>query len=295
MRVLFVRRHYDENIAHFLYYDVFQIWSFLTSSEPVCGQISIDVLFVAHDENKTSHRWRRDLLLACGYAVHHSHEVISENAYQGVYEIETGRSVLEVTKFLKYDRYAPFVRFAERALSSLLNSNVVHSDILLVQRSKSRELRDFASGSLVSDLLSDYCEERGLRLNVVCFDGMSFHDQVQCFNLSRTVIAAHGAELTNLIFLRSSARVIEVAFRKLWQCDPVCDAHFSGALRPTEKCGSGFNFFPYFHKADFHNLCSVFAVEHFELNAVECGVYLDRNPINVDVLYINIGELLERL
>jgi hypothetical protein len=106
------------------------------------------------------------------------------------------------------------------------------------------------------------------------------------------VIAAHGAELTNLIFIRPGGRVIEINFRNLWTCDPLCDGHFQGILRPGDRCDGRLMYFPHFHKADFHNLCGIFGIKHIELSAVDCGNYIDRNPINTQTLFVNCEDLL---
>ena len=292
MRVLFIRVERDDNIAHFLFNEILHIWSVVAELRKFDSQIAVDVLFEGHDEGKQSNRWRRELLLACGFSVHYSSSNLPIGLYKNIYKISPTQSLVEVSRFLSYSRYLEFTGFVSRVLDALQVESTEETDILLVCRSKSRVLLDSQGGGLLSERLGVFSSAASLRLAVVNLDGLTLREQAAHFNSAKTVIAAHGAELTNLIFMKAGTRIIEINFRGLWTCDPLCDGHFEGVLRPGERCEGGLRYFPHFHKADFHNLCGVFGVNHIEVSASGCGEYLDRNPINTKALFVRSGELL---
>jgi len=60
------------------------------------------------------------------------------------------------------------------------------------------------------------------------------------------------------------------------------------------KCDGKLSFRPYFHKADYHNLCYLLNKKYIEIEAVKYdGGFLSRNPISKKNIYIDGENLIQ--
>ena len=163
-------------------------------------------------------------------------------------------------------------------------------DVVFVKRLSSRILLDSESINPVEGLLEKACRAKGLTYRVAPFELMNPLEQVALMRQTRLLVGVHGAGLTNLVFLQDFATVLEVDFFEYWSCDPVCQDHLSGRLSFREKCKHAK---PY-HKADFHNLAGMFGKNYESLSIDGVMGRTDVNPISVNHVLINGGQLINK-
>ena len=106
------------------------------------------------------------------------------------------------------------------------------------------------------------------------------------------MISCHGAANTNLIFLPDNGCLMEINFRKHWQCDPVCDDHYNSNISYDRKCNGKLTYRPYFHKGDYHNLAKFFDKKYVECEIENADIFLDRNPINLKNIYVDADKII---
>ena len=126
--------------------------------------------------------------------------------------------------------------------------------------------------------------------SIVYFESMDAQDQLRILQNCKIFCGVHGANLVNLVFTRTNAHVIEVDFKKHWYCDPVCEQHYSGKLRSDQKCNGKCTRGCY-HKADYHNLSLLCGKQYSSISAEYTEKFNDRNPINVQKVYIDFNKL----
>ena len=166
-------------------------------------------------------------------------------------------------------------------------------NVVLVERSKDRMLHDHATGEPLSAVLRRALAAANVPFACVCFDSCSLREQVEALRNARIMIAAHGAAITNLMFLPPGGSLFEVNFRRHWYCDPVCHGHRTGAIGYTVNCGGPLTYRSYFHKADYHNLSQVFGVRYREFEIEDARTFLSNNPISVQTIYVDAGKIIE--
>lgn len=153
-------------------------------------------------------------------------------------------------------------------------------------RRKNRILCDVHTKSPIEELI---VEKYGQQ-SIVYFESMDAIDQVNILQNCKVFCGVHGANLVNLVFTRTNAHVIEIDLKKHWNCDPVCNDHFSNKLKPDEPCKGKLTRGVY-HKADYHNLSLLCGKKYQSISALDVEQYNDRNPINVQKVYVEFSIL----
>jgi hypothetical protein len=129
-------------------------------------------------------------------------------------------------------------------------------------------------------------------LKICSFDTMTPEEQYEFCSKAIIFISAHGAGCTNCIFTPIDCPLIEINLRTHWYCDPVCDDHFYEKISINKKCETKLD--KPFHKADYHNLCSLINKKYFEIEPLYySGKFMSRNPISKEKIYIDGEKLLE--
>jgi len=165
--------------------------------------------------------------------------------------------------------------------------------VVLVERSKDRMLHDHATGEPLSAVLCRAFAAADVPFACVSFDSCSLREQVEALRDARVMIAAHGAAITNLMFLPPGGSLFEVNFRRHWYCDPVCRRHRTGAIGYTADCGGPLRYRKQFHKADYHNLSQLFGVRYREFEIEDARTFLSSNPISVQTISVDAAKIIE--
>ena len=228
-------------------------------------------------------RWRADFIRALGIEVHTSYIKCD--------------TTLEVKGWLfdswTFVQYLPDKNIMQIPKLVKMNLNISDNptDIVFIKRDKSRILYD-----LNNNLLDEVLLTKMPHMKVVNFDNCSFYEQVSILSKARVMISCHGAANTNLIFLPTHAKMIEISFRSHWYCDPICKGHNDGSIDYKTKCNShGLTYRPYYHKADYHNLAKLCDIEYVEVPLDRAEGYIDDNPINVRKVYVNPQLIIKAL
>lgn len=192
-------------------------------------------------------------------------------------------------KFIKYNPSPHLCKIYHKIISNKTLPQEKY--ILLNQRNiDDRYLYDYNTKLKLEDFL--FSKNLKYPLKVCNFSNMTPEKQYNICRNSSLFISAHGAGCTNLIFTPTETPLIEINLRKHWYCDLLCDDHFHGKISINKKCNGTLNYRPYFHKADYHNLCYLINKKYIEMEAVEYGEgFGNRNPISKKNIYID-GNLL---
>lgn len=158
--------------------------------------------------------------------------------------------------------------------------------IIFSLRKNNRILHDINSKEPIENLI---CEKYG-KCSIVYFESMTPLEQLQILQNCKVFCGVHGANLVNLVFTRSIAHIVEIDFKAHWYCDPVCEKHLQGILKPTEDCKSVLTRGCY-HKADYHNLSLLCGKEYTSMSATYCEDFINKNPINVQKIYVDFSKL----
>jgi hypothetical protein len=151
--------------------------------------------------------------------------------------------------------------------------------VLLLQRSP-RTLVDKATG-LFSTIAQTMCD-RGLQLQVATLGSLPPKGQFSLVRGASIIIAVHGAELTNMLFLNPKSAVIEITLRYGWCCDPVPE--FAQGYQTKTQCVTSCK--PY-HKADFANLAHALGHTYFYFDPSYIEPPTDKNPISREKVFVD--------
>lgn len=69
-------------------------------------------------------------------------------------------------------------------------------------------------------------------------DSYAKRPQVRSAAAASVLISVHGADLTNMLWMRPGTAAIEVTLRYGWCCDPVPQQHWGNEAPPCEACDS---------------------------------------------------------
>ena len=201
-------------------------------------------------------------------------------------------NVKKINKFSKYDCWK-FIKYNKsqhiQKIYRKINSNnkLDGKYILLNIRQNDRFLYDNISGIKLENYLQQNKHKLKAPFMYCDFGQITPEEQYNICSNARIFISAHGAGCTNIIFTPNSTPLIEVNFRKHWYCDKVCDDHFHGNISMNEKCDGKLTYRPYFHKADYHNLCYLIDKKYIEIEAIKYdGGFLSRNPISKKIFIL---------
>tara|TARA_A100001015_G_scaffold294076_1_gene371434 strand:- start:9511 stop:10374 length:864 start_codon:yes stop_codon:yes gene_type:complete len=193
-------------------------------------------------------------------------------------------------EFIKYKPHPHLCKIYHKIIS---NKTLVQDKYILLNQREidDRYLYDYNTKLKLEDFL--FSQKLKYPLKVCNFSNMTPEEQYEICNNCVIFISAHGAGCTNLIFTPKTAPFTEINFRKHWYCNEVCNDHFNGKISINEKC-NGFK--PYFHKADYHNLCYLIGKKYLEIEAIEYGEgFNNRNPISKKKIYIDGHSLIEKI
>ena len=198
--------------------------------------------------------------------------------------------------FIDYPPKAEYIRLCE-FIKENAGIKVPEQDyVLLSQRPEgNRYLMESNSGLPLEEYLRHALGKRGIPFRSCDFSTMTPTGQAQLCRGAKIFISAHGAGCVNIIFTPLHCHVLEYNFRKYWNCDPICDLHFHGVLADHEECDSELTKQPYFHKADFHNLCRLLDRPYTELEVDRYDGFIGRNPIGRKYLFVDGASLLAEI
>lgn len=170
--------------------------------------------------------------------------------------------------------------------------NVLISSIPSVQPSNKHVLLLFRHPRYIVDnntrsfqtIVEELCS-MGLNVKIANFEQTSPKEQQYLFRNAAVIIAVHGSELTNMIYLDPSSIVIEITLRYGWCCDPIPKKN-QGDL--SEPCTS--NCRPY-HKWDFANLAHSLGLKYLYFDPTYVDPPHSSNPIARNEVHVNSKDL----
>ena len=186
-------------------------------------------------------------------------------------------------------------------LSTAVRMNVLHNAIgespllseqsylLIVQRSGRRRLLDARTGT-ISPILHSLCKASIPFKYVSDLGTLSPQKQVALAAQARGMLSVHGAQLTNMIWMKTDSFVLEVTLRYGWCCDPF---PYPASLTRGEPYCSQCNVTvckPY-HKADFSALALAHGLRYAYYDPLYTSCITGANPINRDAVYVNSSDL----
>ena len=267
----FISKIPDNNIFHILIFDV------LPNYQENYDKISIYENNI--DKNNQCQKWR---LFIMQKIYNKKVDYVNFNNFNQI----NNPPLYDCWKFIKFKSSIQLI-----SLINKINSNKNGEYILLNQRKPdNRYLHDFNTKLY----LQNYLKQKQFKLpfKFCCFDDMNVQEQYDICSKAAIFISVHNAGCTNLIFTPLNCPLIEINYRKHWYCDPVCDDHLNNKISINKKCNGKLQYYPEYHKADYHNLCHLLGKKYVEIDPIEYGgTYIDRNPINKKRIYID-GENL---
>lgn len=195
------------------------------------------------------------------------------------------------SEFIEYEPNEGYIRLAAAISQETLSARPGY--VLINQRSPDdRHLHDHESGQPLEQFLAPRLASLEIPFKSCDFGSISPRRQAELCGGARVLVSAHGAGNSNVIFTPRSCSLVEVNFRKYWFCDGVCDEHFSGRLKYDQDCDGTLGWEPYFHKADFHNLCFLLGRRYVEVEAEAYAGYNARNPISRKKVFVGGDRLV---
>jgi hypothetical protein len=270
----------DNNIFHIFAFDIIRYYNDKSSNAYIWSENI--------DENSNVQKWRYFLMKKLYNNCEYVDKIRLEELQKS--KPEKFHSSYDCWEFINY-KEDPHIT---KIYSKIISNKIEGKHILLNIREDHRILYENNSGLK----LETFLQENKNRLNapfMYCnFSKMKPEEQYDVCHNARVLVSAHGAGCTNLIFTPINTPVIEINFRKHWYCDNVCDEHFRGEISMNAKCDGKLSFRPYFHKADYHNLCYLLNKKYIEIEAVKYdGGFLSRNPISKKNIYIDGENLIQ--
>ena len=124
-----------------------------------------------------------------------------------------------------------------------------------------------------------------LNVKVANFESTSPREQQILFRNAAVVVAVHGSELTNLIYLDPASIVIEVTLRYGWCCDPIPLKNQGLQADPcTGNCRA-------YHKWDFANLAHSLDLKYLYFDPTYIDPPHAANPIARNEVHVNSKDL----
>lgn len=114
-------------------------------------------------------------------------------------------NALNNAKQVDYAAASVLARETEAGLKIAEGTDTFHTDVLLIYREKGA--RSFVNLHNIVERLQHHCRLRGWACNAQAATG-TFQEQHALFRGTRTLVAAHGASLSNVIWMRQGAAVV---------------------------------------------------------------------------------------
>lgn len=156
--------------------------------------------------------------------------------------------------------------------------------VLLLLRD-SRHLVDTATGT-AQEIVDALCA-LGLPVEVANLGKVTPAAQVALMSRAAVTIAAHGADLTNILWMQAGTQVVEVVIRRGWCQDPVPLVSQGAAAAPEPENAPCV---PY-HKADYANLAQGLGLRYAYVDVDYLNPPSNANPISRDALFVNSTKL----
>lgn len=280
----------DNNVFHFLSKEILN----LILLKSLAGlDFARTALFLKNFQfNDTTNIWRLEVLKLLGFPQIFLGNVTTTELYKTAHRIPRNpRWVIDNSPNLANARRNDLFIDCFRQMTIGVREEI---DLLFVSRSKSRLLFDNRSGDRAEDRLSELSNGSNLTYRCVDLDQLSPSDQFTMFRSARNILAVHGAGLTNIVFCNPDARVWELNFRRLFPCDPLCDDHFRSLKTFHTPCNSS-RLFSEFHKLDYLKLSRIFGLAYTELDIEDCKEPMDRNPINVRSVFVDVDSVMNQI
>lgn len=285
--IILVSPYDDVNIFHFFAVEIKAVWDVLKerSGQEMCLYLQ------KFDHKSPAHKWRLDMLKAL------IPTYVESNAVpKGKIEmLPLSAWIVNSWSFIKYDPSEHYMAMARKVKEHYGTLNVKGTHVVFVSRAKSRVVYDVHTGRLLEDLFVELCNSLRILHCVVSFDNATLEEQAKALADAKVMISCHGAANTNIVLLPDNGHLLEINFRKHWQCDPVCDKHFNKEIGYKDKCNGSLTFRPYFHKADYHNICHLFNKGYTELEVEDAEGFVDRNPINLMKVFVDARKVFSEM
>tara|TARA_B100000941_G_scaffold290613_1_gene273827 strand:+ start:730 stop:1617 length:888 start_codon:yes stop_codon:yes gene_type:complete len=269
----------DNNIFHIFAFDIIKYYNNKSSNAYI--------LATNIDKNSNVQKWRyfvMNKLYDCKYI-----DEVKQLDLLPRFKCQQFHSGYDCWKFIKYKQDLHISKIYKKIISDKKEGKY----ILLNVRDDVRILYDNDSGLELEVFLQQNTKRLNAPFRYCNFSKMKPEEQFEVCHNACVFISAHGAGCTNLIFTPQKTPLIEVNFRKHWYCDNVCDKHRNGEISMNEKCDGKLTYRPYFHKADYHNLCYLLGKQYLEIEATKYdGGFLSKNPISKKQIYINGDKLI---
>ncbi|MCJ8332183.1 MAG: glycosyltransferase family 61 protein [Lentisphaeria bacterium] len=287
----YVTEFCDENISHCLRLEILPL-GVLDPCE--LKQSDIHIVQDNIERYRLQHDWRLFLLSTIFHRVNYIRaDNVGDIANPILLDTKKG---YKHHKFINYTPNADYIRLSEFIKKNAGIEAPEENYVLLNQRPEgNRYLMESSSGLPLEEYLRDALGKRGIRFRSCDFSTMRPTEQVQICLGAKVFISAHGAAFANVVFTPPRCLMLEYNFRKYWNCDPACDAHFHGRLADHKKCDGIFTRRAHFHKADFHNLCHLLGRPYSEMEVVRYGEFYNRNPICRSYMFVDGAALLSEI
>ena len=303
--------HFDDtNINHFMTLEIHAIFRVISKLKRQ-GVRDIRVCLTRTSRDPSAQRWREGFVRAL---------LASPDLLANAVDADSSDSTLVIDRLTWFPRseddngpivppfhfeYSPKFEtvdmmrsMSEAVVAASLSTSqnpprITSKKVLVVVRSTSRIAFDLLTRTRLEDYVKSNAPNDVRVETISDSNNPTFEDQVRAFSSADCIVGVHGAALTNVVFARPGATLIEVSFRKHWHCDPVCPAHRSGALAFVEPCGT--NVARPYHKADYRNLAIAKGLVYVEVDALDAGSYASDNPISLDSVYVDGDRVIRAI
>jgi hypothetical protein len=290
-RMNYVTSFKDNNISHILRQEILPL-GLIDAAE--LNKSKLYIVDDKIDRDKLQQKWRAFVLSN----IFHQVVYVREDEAGGIADPTRlkKRSAYDPHTFVNYPPKIEYIRLSEFIKENTGIKAPEQDYVLLNQRpAGNRYLMESDSGLPLEEYLRCALDERGIPFRSCDFSVMTPADQAQLCGGAKIFISAHGAGLSNTLFTPRCCHVLEYNFRKYWNCDPVCDLHFHGVLADDEECAGELTFKPYFHKADYHNLCRLLDRPYTELEAIRYDGFRGGGPVDRRYLFVDGASLLAEI
>lgn len=275
----------EANIFHFFAREIKAVWEIVRHHD----RRSFRVLLLKCDGNGAN-RWRLGVLRAIVPTVYRDCQEVREQV-ERVIRLQPDAWMVDPSTFVEYQPSPVFTALADVVKEHYGAAGIQGTEVVFVVRRNSRILYDHVTRSPLERSIAQILQRSGIPFREVCFDDAGFEEQAHAMARAKVMLSCHGAANTNLFLLPPNGHLMEINFRRFWNCDPVCPAHRSGRLAYRERCDGPLTVRPSFHKADYHNLSGLFGKKYTELGIEDAEGFVDGNPINVMKVFVDAEQV----
>ena len=275
-----ILQHFDDgNIFHQLKNS--GILFYLLSQSQILKNVS--VIMTSKSTLKSSQLWIEAAAAQLINLIDISNYTDRTLLFDDIYKIESAsfrNNIIFSDFFTLNQNPVPEMLALRNALISRLPSAKKH--VLLLYRHP-RYLVD-SNTKAFNTIVEEMCK-MGLNIKVANFENTSPREQQTLFRNAAVVVAVHGSELTNLIYLDPASIIIEITLRYGWCCDPIPLKNQMSYAEPcTANCRA-------YHKWDFANLAHSMDLKYFYFDPIYADPPHASNPIARNEVHVNSKDL----